>query len=59
MSNVAYRVYQLRTTPPNTLHRLATGALVALLVLAALAAAAASIVRGRPGSREREETQPS
>jgi ABC-type phosphate/phosphonate transport system substrate-binding protein len=38
MSNVSYRVYQLRVTPANTWFRIATGALVGLLVLAAIAA---------------------
>jgi ABC-type phosphate/phosphonate transport system substrate-binding protein len=38
MSNVSYRVYQLRVMPPNAWFRIATGALVALLVLAAIAA---------------------
>jgi ABC-type phosphate/phosphonate transport system substrate-binding protein len=38
MSNVSYRVYQLRILPSNTWFRIATGALVALLTLAAVAA---------------------
>jgi ABC-type phosphate/phosphonate transport system substrate-binding protein len=38
MSNVSYRVYQLRVIPSNTWFRVATGALVGLLVLAAIAA---------------------
>ena len=46
MSNVSYRVYQLRITPSNTWFRVATGALVGLLVLAAVAAVLA--VRRRP-----------
>jgi ABC-type phosphate/phosphonate transport system substrate-binding protein len=56
LSNVSFRVYQLRTVPPNTLHRIATGVLVALLVLAA--AAALWTLRGRrtPAEREDEET---
>jgi ABC-type phosphate/phosphonate transport system substrate-binding protein len=56
MSNVSFRVYQLRTLPPNTLHRIATGALVALLVLAA-AAGVLAVRRRRPSAaREDEET---
>jgi ABC-type phosphate/phosphonate transport system substrate-binding protein len=46
MSNVSYRVYQLRMTTPNTWFRIATGALVGLLVLAAIAASLA--LRRRP-----------
>jgi len=38
MSNVSYRVYQLRVMPSNTWFRVATGALVVLLALAAIAA---------------------
>jgi ABC-type phosphate/phosphonate transport system substrate-binding protein len=38
LSNVSYRVYQLRFVPPNTWFRIATGALVILLALAAIAA---------------------
>ncbi len=38
MSNVSYRVYQLRIIPSSRIFQLATGALVALLALAALAA---------------------
>jgi ABC-type phosphate/phosphonate transport system substrate-binding protein len=38
MSNISYRVYQLRVLPSNTWFRVATGALVALLTLAAVAA---------------------
>jgi hypothetical protein len=38
MSNVSYRVYQLRVMPSNTWFRIATGALVGLLTLAAIAA---------------------
>jgi ABC-type phosphate/phosphonate transport system substrate-binding protein len=41
MSNVSYRVYQLRMTTSNTWYRVATGALVGLLVLAAIAASLA------------------
>jgi ABC-type phosphate/phosphonate transport system substrate-binding protein len=56
MSNVAYRVYQLRDEPPNNIHRVATGALLGLLLLAAVAAVMA--VRGRrgPGFRLDGET---
>jgi hypothetical protein len=46
MSNISYRVYQLRFTPSNVWFRIATGALVALLTLAAIAAVLA--VRRRP-----------
>jgi ABC-type phosphate/phosphonate transport system substrate-binding protein len=46
MSNVSYRVYQLRITPPNRWFRIATGALVGLLALAAIAAVLA--LRRRP-----------
>ena len=38
MSNVSYRVYQLRVIPSNRWFRVVTGALVGLLVLAAIAA---------------------
>jgi hypothetical protein len=38
MSNVSYRVYQVRVTPSNTWFRIATGTLPGLLVLAAVAA---------------------
>jgi hypothetical protein len=41
MSNVSYRVYQLRVIPPNFWFRVATGAFVGLLVLAVIAAALA------------------
>jgi hypothetical protein len=47
LSNVSYRVYQLRVTPSNVWFRVATGALVVLLALAALAAVLAA--RQRPG----------
>jgi ABC-type phosphate/phosphonate transport system substrate-binding protein len=46
MSNISYRVYQLRVLPSNTWFRIATGALVGLLVLAAAAAVVA--LRRRP-----------
>lgn len=46
MSNVSYRVYQLRVLPSNTWFRVATGALVGLLALAAAAAVVA--LRRRP-----------
>ena len=46
MSNVSYRVYQLRVMPSNTWFRIATGALVGLLMLAAIAAILA--LRRRP-----------
>lgn len=38
LSNVSYRVYQLRIIPPSLFFRIATGALIALLTLAAGAA---------------------
>ncbi len=38
MSNVSYRVYQLRLVPSNKWFRIATGALVGLLTLTAVAA---------------------
>ena len=41
MSNVSYRVHQLRVTTSNTWFRVATGALVGLLMLAAIAASRA------------------
>ena len=56
MSNVSFRVYQLRTLPPNTLHRIATGALVVLLVLAAAAGVLALRRRRNSNAREDEET---
>ena len=46
MSNVSFRVYQLRVLPSNTWFRIATGAFVGLLTLAALAAILA--LRRRP-----------
>jgi ABC-type phosphate/phosphonate transport system substrate-binding protein len=56
MSNLAFRVYETRQQPPNTMYRVATGALLGLLALAAAAAVAA--VRKRRGSDRRfdEET---
>jgi ABC-type phosphate/phosphonate transport system substrate-binding protein len=48
MSNVSYRVYQLRVVPSNLWFRIATGALVGLLVLAAVAAALALRRRHEP-----------
>ncbi len=51
LSNVSFRVYQLRTEPPNTLYRIATGALVAVLALAA--AAAVWTLRSRPQTQAR------
>ncbi len=56
LSNVSFRVYQLRAVPPNTLHRIATGALVVLLVLAAVAAVWTLRSRRGSGAREDEET---
>ena len=41
MANISYRVYLLRTVPPNLWFRIATGAMVVLLVLAAIAAVVA------------------
>jgi len=46
MSNISYRVYQLRVMPSNRWFRIATGALVGLLVLAAIATILA--LRRRP-----------
>jgi len=46
MSNISYRVYQLRVMSPNTWFRIATGALVGLLTLAAIATILA--LRRRP-----------
>jgi hypothetical protein len=46
MSNISYRVYQLRVVPSNRWFRIATGALVGLLVLAAIATILA--LRRRP-----------
>ena len=46
MSNISYRVYQLRITPSNRWFRVATGAFVGLLVLAATTAMLA--LRRRP-----------
>jgi hypothetical protein len=46
MSNVSYRVYQLRVIPSNRWFRVVTGALVGLLVLATIAAIIA--LRRRP-----------
>ena len=46
MSNISYRVYQLRVMPSNTWFRIATGALVGLLTLAAIAAI--RVLRRRP-----------
>jgi ABC-type phosphate/phosphonate transport system substrate-binding protein len=54
LSNVSYRVYQLRLTPANTLFRVATGALVGLLVLAAIAAAFALRKRAEPDITDQE-----
>jgi len=56
LSNVSFRVYQLRTVPPNTLYRIATGALVILLVLAAAAALWAHSSRRKTDRRLEEET---
>ena len=47
MSNISYRVYQLRVLPSNKWFRIATGALVGLLMLAAIATILA--LRRRPG----------
>jgi len=46
MSNISYRVYQLRVVPSNKWFRIATGALVGLLMLAAVATILA--LRRRP-----------
>jgi ABC-type phosphate/phosphonate transport system substrate-binding protein len=55
MSNVSYRVYQLRVVPPNHWFRVATGALVGLLVLAA-AAAVVALRRGVSNDLADQET---
>lgn len=54
MSNVSYRVYQLRVTPPNRIFRAATAAFIGLLILAAAAAVAAAR-RSRTGFEARDE----
>jgi len=46
MSNISYRVYQLRVMPSNKWFRIVTGALVGLLMLAAVATILA--LRSRP-----------
>jgi len=56
MSNVSYRVYQLRITPPSVFFRVATGALIALLLLAAGAAVMAVRRMPRSSSLADEET---
>jgi hypothetical protein len=56
MSNISYRVYELRVMPPNRIFRFATGALVGLLVLAAVAAVLAAGRRPRQGGPRGEET---
>ncbi len=56
LSNVSYRVYQLRTVPPNILYRVATGALVILLALAAAAAVWTLRSRRKTDRRLEEET---
>ena len=56
MSNVSYRVYQLRTAHPGSIFRLATGALVVLLALAAAAAVGALRHRGPRDSNDNQET---
>ncbi len=56
MSNVSYRVYQLRAIPPGRIFQLATGALVALLALAAAAAILALRHRGGGASNDEQET---
>ncbi len=56
LSNVSFRVYQLRTVPPNTIYRIATGVLVILLALAAGAAVRALRHRRKSDRRLEEET---
>ena len=56
MSNVAFRVYELRQEPPNTFHRIATGVLVVLLTLAAVATVTAARRGRRADFRFDEET---
>jgi ABC-type phosphate/phosphonate transport system substrate-binding protein len=54
MSNISYRVYQLRITPSNRWFRIATGALVGLLALAAIAAVLALRRRPEPDVADQE-----
>jgi len=51
---VSYRVYQLRIIPPSLFFRIATGALVALLALAA-GAAVIAVRRGPSGTSVADE----
>lgn len=57
LSNVSFRVYQLRSLPPNALHRIATGTLVGLLVLAAAASVWTLRARRKSEPRIDQETQ--
>jgi ABC-type phosphate/phosphonate transport system substrate-binding protein len=54
MSNISYRVYQLRIMPSNLWFRIATGVLVALLALAAAAALLAFRRRGAEAAADEE-----
>jgi len=54
MSNISYRVYQLRVMPSNKWYRIATGALVGLLILAAIATILASRRQPRVDVAEQE-----
>ena len=54
LSNVSYRVYQLRVIPSNRIFRFATGAMVALLVFAAAAAILALRRKALPELLEEE-----
>lgn len=56
MSNVSYRVYQLRIIPSSRIFQLATGALVVLLTLAAVAAVLTLRRRNTHSSKLDEET---
>ena len=56
MSNVSYRVYQLRIIPPSFFFRVATGALIVLLTLAAGAAVIAVRRAPPPSGLADEET---
>jgi len=56
MSNVSYRVYQLRIVPPSLFYRIATAVLIALLTLAAGAAVIAVRRRSPSAGVGDEET---
>jgi hypothetical protein len=56
MSNVSYRVYQLRIVPSSVFFRIATGVLIVLLTLAAGAAVIAARRAPPPSGLADEET---